>query len=164
MTTGTITLDPYAARPLRPRPASPARVLDSATRRWAGRFWSSGGTYTAAHHQVVRAKIVLMGADGLEKHDDRGRLDTRSLSLRRKQFYQEGLVGLKDRQRTGRPRVFPARVLGRIAAGAPVDWGIDGAPRDRAIATYQLDGDVPRSSAAATGAGHGRPKPLGRPT
>jgi hypothetical protein len=66
-------------------------------------------SYTAAHHQVVRAKIVLMAADGLENTVIAARLDTRPqvVSLWRKRFYREGLVGLKDRQRTGRPRVFP---------------------------------------------------------
>ena len=65
-------------------------------------------SYTAAHHQVVRAKIVLMAADGLENTAIAARLDTRPqvVSLWRKRFYQEGLVGLKDRQRTGRPRAF----------------------------------------------------------
>jgi len=65
--------------------------------------------YTAPHHLVVRAKIVLMAADGLENTAIAARLDTRPqvVSLWRKRFYQEGLVGLKDRQRTGRSRVFP---------------------------------------------------------
>ena len=34
--------------------------------------------YTAAHHQVVRAKIVLMAADGLENTVITARLDTRA--------------------------------------------------------------------------------------
>jgi len=57
---------------------------------------------------VVRAKIVLMAADGLENTVIAARLGTRPqvVSLWRKRFYQEGLVGLKDRQRTGRPRAF----------------------------------------------------------
>jgi hypothetical protein len=65
--------------------------------------------YTAAHHEVVRAKIVLMAADGLENTVIAARLDIRPqvVSLWRKRFYQEGLDGLKDRPRTGRPRVFP---------------------------------------------------------
>ena len=55
-------------------------------------------SYTAAHHQVVRAKIVLMAADGLENTVIASRLDTRPqvVSLWRKRFYQEGLVGLKE--------------------------------------------------------------------
>jgi transposase len=65
-------------------------------------------SYTAAHHQVVRAKIVLMAADGWENTQIAARLDTRPqiVSMWRKRFYHEGLDGLKDRPRTGRPRAF----------------------------------------------------------
>ena len=65
--------------------------------------------YTAAHHQVVRAKIVLMAADGLENTVIAARLDTRAqvVSLWRKRFYEEGLVGLNDRRRSGRPWALP---------------------------------------------------------
>jgi hypothetical protein len=65
--------------------------------------------YTAAHHEVVRSKIVLMAADGLENTVIAARLDIRQqvVSLWRKWFYHEGLEGLKDCPRTGRPRVFP---------------------------------------------------------
>jgi len=52
---------------------------------------------------------VLMAADGWENTVIAARLDIRPqvVSLWRKRFYQEGLDGLKDRPRTGRPRVFP---------------------------------------------------------
>jgi hypothetical protein len=65
--------------------------------------------YTAAHHEVVRAKIVLMAAAGLENTVIAARLDVPGavVSRWRKRFFQEGLDGLKDRPRTGRPRVFP---------------------------------------------------------
>ncbi len=64
--------------------------------------------YTAAHHEVVRARIVLMAAGGLENTVIAARLDVRPqmVSLWRKRFHEEGLDGLKDRPRTGRPRVF----------------------------------------------------------
>ena len=64
--------------------------------------------YTAPHHQVVRAKIVLLAADGLENTVIADRLDVavQLVSKWRKRFHQEGLDGLKDRQRTGRPRAF----------------------------------------------------------
>jgi transposase len=86
-------------------------------------------SYTAAHHQVVRAKIVLMAADGLENTAIAARLDTRPqvVSLWRKRFYQEGLVGLKDRQRTGRPRVFPPLAVVTVKALAcelPAETGV----------------------------------------
>ena len=38
--------------------------------------------YTAAHHEVVRAKIVLMAADGLENMVIAARLDTGRRSCR----------------------------------------------------------------------------------
>src|SRR5215203_2217342 len=64
--------------------------------------------YTAPHYQVVRAKIVLLAADGLENTVIADRLDVavQLVSKWRKRFHQEGLDGLKDRQRTGRPRAF----------------------------------------------------------
>ncbi len=64
--------------------------------------------YTAAHHEVVRARIVLMAAEGLENTVIAARLDIRPqvVSRWRKRFHDEGLAGLKDRPRSGRPRVF----------------------------------------------------------
>ncbi len=64
--------------------------------------------YTAPHHVVVRAKIVLLAADGCENTVVAERLDVpvQLVSKWRKRFYDEGLDGLKDRPRTGRPRTF----------------------------------------------------------
>jgi winged helix-turn helix protein len=66
-------------------------------------------TYTAPYHQVMRAKIVLLAADGLENTVIAGRLDVavQLVSKWRKRFYEEGTPGLEDRPRSGRPRVFP---------------------------------------------------------
>ena len=57
---------------------------------------------------MVRAKIVLMAADGLENTVIADRLDVpvQLVSQWRKRFCEEGLDGLKDRPRTGRPRAF----------------------------------------------------------
>ena len=65
--------------------------------------------YTAPHHQVVRAKIVLLANDGWENTKIAARLDIAAqlVSKWRKRFFEEGLDGLKDRPRTGRPRAFP---------------------------------------------------------
>ena len=65
--------------------------------------------YTAPHHQVMRAKIVLLAADGLENTVIADRLDVavQLVSTWRKRFFEEGLDGLKDRPRTGRPRALP---------------------------------------------------------
>jgi Winged helix-turn helix len=64
--------------------------------------------YTAPYHQVMRAKIVLLAADGLENTVIADRLDVavQLVSKWRKRFFEEGLDGLKDRPRTGRPPAF----------------------------------------------------------
>jgi Winged helix-turn helix len=67
-----------------------------------------GRTYTAPHHVVIRAKIVLLAAAGWENTVIADRLDVpvQLVSKWRKRFFEEGLDGLKDRPRSGRPRVF----------------------------------------------------------
>jgi len=58
---------------------------------------------------VVRAKIVLMAAAGLDNDEIAARLDMRReiVSKWRKRFFEEGLAGLEERPRGGRPPVFP---------------------------------------------------------
>ena len=65
--------------------------------------------YTAPHHQVTRAKIVLLAAAGVENTVIADRLDmaVQLVSKWRKRFHQEGLDGLKDRQQTGAAGLFP---------------------------------------------------------
>jgi transposase len=57
---------------------------------------------------VLRAKIVLLAAEGWENTAIAERLDApvQLVSKWRKRFYLEGLDGLTDRPRTGRPRSF----------------------------------------------------------
>jgi transposase len=76
--------------------------------------------YTAPHAGVVRAKIVLLAADGLENMQIAGRLDVHVgvVSRWRKRFAEEGMSGLADRQRSGRPRVFAAAVVAEVKAMA----------------------------------------------
>lgn len=64
--------------------------------------------YTAPHHVVTRAKIVLLAADGWENTAIADRLDApvQLVSKWRKRFYEAGLDGLNDRPRSGRPRAF----------------------------------------------------------
>ena len=68
--------------------------------------------YTAPHHQVMRAKIVLLAADGLENTVIADRLDVavQLVSKWRKRFYRGG---------PGRPEGSPA---GRSAAGLFPLW------------------------------------------
>ncbi len=65
--------------------------------------------YTLPYRDVVRAKIVLMAADGFDNDEIASRLDTRReiVSKWRKRFYQQGLPGLEERPRGGRPPAFP---------------------------------------------------------
>jgi CRP-like cAMP-binding protein len=67
--------------------------------------------YTLPYRDVVRAKIVLMAAEGMDNDEIAARLDTRReiVSKWRKRFFEEGLVGLEERSRTGRPGVFSPR-------------------------------------------------------
>ena len=57
----------------------------------------------------MRAKIVLMAAQGLDNDEIAARLDTRReiVSKWRKRFFEHGLLGLEERPRGGRPPVFP---------------------------------------------------------
>lgn len=64
--------------------------------------------YTLPYRDVVRAKIVLMAAEGLDNDEIANRLDTRReiVSKWRKRFFEHGLAGLEERPRGGRPPVF----------------------------------------------------------
>jgi transposase len=65
--------------------------------------------YTLPYRDVVRARIVLLAADGLDNDEIAARLDTRRevVSKWRKRFFEQGLAGLEERPRGGRPPVFP---------------------------------------------------------
>jgi len=65
--------------------------------------------YTLLYREVVRAKIVLMAASGLDNDEIAARLDTRReiVSKWRKRFFEQGLAGLDERPRGGRPPSFP---------------------------------------------------------
>jgi transposase len=64
--------------------------------------------YTLPYRDVVRAKIVLMAAEGLDNDEIAARLDTRReiVSKWRKRFFEQGLPGLEERPRGGRPPAF----------------------------------------------------------
>jgi transposase len=89
--------------------------------------------YTALHAEVVRAKIVLLAADGLENTVIAARLDVHVgvVSRWRKRFAQEGMSGLADRPRSGRPRVFPAAVVAVVKAMACEPPENRGVPQSR---------------------------------
>jgi transposase len=56
----------------------------------------------------VRAKVVLYAAAGLSNEAIAARIDLprQIVSKWRKRFYEEGLAGLQERARRGRPPVF----------------------------------------------------------
>jgi transposase-like protein len=58
---------------------------------------------------VVRARIVLLAAEGRENVEIARRLDlpVQVVSKWRKRFYEERLEGLAERPRAGRPAAFP---------------------------------------------------------
>lgn len=67
--------------------------------------------YTLAYFHVQRAKIILLASQGLNNNEIAERLDTRRevVCFWRKRFFEQRLAGLEDRDRSGRPRVFPPR-------------------------------------------------------
>jgi transposase len=77
-------------------------------------------TYTGPFAEVVRAKIVLLAAQGFANVSIAARLDldVDVVSRWRKRFFVEGLPGLGDRKRSGRPRSFPAQVVAEVKAMA----------------------------------------------
>ena len=64
-------------------------------------------TYTLPYCDVMRAKMIILAASGLRNNEIAKRLgcSRETVSRWRKRFYTEGLAGLDDRHRTGRPRV-----------------------------------------------------------
>jgi transposase len=75
---------------------------------------------------VVRAKIVLLAAQGVANTAIAARLDVDVdvVSRWRRRFVAEGLAGLGDRRRCGRPRSFPARVVTEVKAAQAVVEGL----------------------------------------
>ena len=67
--------------------------------------------YTSSYIDVIRAKIVLYAAEGLENKEIATRLDTsfQIVSKWRKRFFEQGLEGLQEAQRRGRPPRFSPR-------------------------------------------------------
>lgn len=70
---------------------------------------STSHRYTAPYRDVVRARIVLLAADGAENVEIARRLSlpVQIVSKWRKRFFEERVAGLAERSRTGRPPTFP---------------------------------------------------------
>ena len=67
--------------------------------------------YTLPYFEVIRAKMILLAAQGLDNDEIALRLNVRRevVSMWRKRFFEKRLAGLEERLRPGRPRVFPPR-------------------------------------------------------
>jgi len=65
--------------------------------------------YTSPYYYVVRAKIILMAAQGLDNKSIGKKLSLprQIVSKWRKRFFEQRLEGLEDRLRPGRPSGFP---------------------------------------------------------
>jgi len=123
-------------------------------------------SYTARHADVVRAKIVLLCADGHQNTAIAARLGVHVnvVSTWRKRFFEAGPDGLADRPRPGRPRSGPAQVAEAGAMGGepavgrgrpPSRWG-SAEPAAQAVAKGVV---VP---VAGLGAAHGADRARGR--
>lgn len=64
--------------------------------------------YTSPYRDVVRARVVLYAAKGLENKEIAARIDVprQIVSKWRKRFAEDRLDGLDDLSRRGRPRLF----------------------------------------------------------
>lgn len=65
--------------------------------------------YTLPYFEVLRAKMILLAAEGRSNDDIAASLSVGRdvVSLWRRRFFYERLAGLEERPRPGRPRVFP---------------------------------------------------------
>lgn len=65
--------------------------------------------YTSPYFMVVRAKAILLAAQGLRNDQiaDHISLPRQIISKWRKRFFEERLDGLENLPRSGRPPVFP---------------------------------------------------------
>lgn len=91
-----------------PRPSPYRIVLSTAEEQELSR---RAARYTSPYFQVLRAKMILLAAQGLGNDEIAARLDTRRkvVSMWRKRFFEARLAGLDELPRPGRPRAFPPR-------------------------------------------------------
>jgi transposase len=127
---------------------SPFQItLRASQRRWLTALVRRG---TAEHRQVTRARIVLLAAAGWTNAAIARKLGLapNTAGKWRKRFFAEGLDGLGDRKRPGRPRAFPAVVIAAckaIACELPATRGVPlgrwslAELRDEVLATGLVD-------------------------
>lgn len=81
--------------------SSPYRIAVSEDQR--RELERRGASYSQPWRDVVRAKAVLLAARGLSNAEISERLD---VSVSEWRFFEEGVPGLEERPRPGRPRAF----------------------------------------------------------
>lgn len=86
--------------------SSPYRIVLSSKEK--GALEAMVRKYTLPYVQVVRAKVILLAAEGLANNEIGERLGMGRdvVSKWRKRFFEERLDGLDDRPRLGRPACF----------------------------------------------------------
>lgn len=90
-----------------PRPSPFAIVLKAEEKRV---LKERARKYTSPYFTVLRAKMILLAAQGLSNDQIAARLDVGRdvVSQWRKRFFEQRLPGLEEHPRSGRPRVFPS--------------------------------------------------------
>lgn len=85
---------------------SPYRVILTADEK--RRLQSVARKYTSQYRDVMRAKIVLLAAEGFSNKEIGQRLELprQIVSKWRKRFFDQRLAGLQERPRRGRPGAF----------------------------------------------------------
>ena len=86
---------------------SPFRIILTADEK--KQLQAAARKYTSPYREVIRAKIILLAAEGLSNKEIGQRLDTprQIVSKWRKRFFDKRLAGLLEKPRRGRPGVFP---------------------------------------------------------
>lgn len=74
--------------------------------------------YTSPFCHVMRAKVILLAAEGLSNKQIGARLELprQLVSKWRKRFFEQRVAGLQERPRRGRPAVFPPEIVMEINA------------------------------------------------
>jgi transposase len=74
--------------------------------------------YTRPHREVIRAKVVLLAGEGHNDTEIARRLDCtdKTAAKWRRRFAAEGIAGLDERPRPGRPRSFSPAEIAEVKA------------------------------------------------
>ena len=135
-------------------PSSPYAISLSETNREELESLSRRGT--APYQMVMRARIVLLAAGGTANSAIAGRLGICEDTARkwRRRYCEQGLDGLADAPRPGRPRKFPARVVAEVKALACELPAVSGVPLARwtcpELARHAADSGIVAAVSAST--------------